>query len=637
MVRHVLKISDLSRSELLSVIDKAIDLKANPRKYSTSLKERTLLMLFQKPSLRTRVSFETAMTQMGGHAIFYSIADSPLGVKETYEDTGKVLSRYVDIIMARVNKRQDVEGLAAHSTIPVINALDDWAHPCQMLADFTTIIEKKGGPSIFKTLKMAYCGDVRNNVTYDIMRTASVIGFELRVAGPSGPGYDIHEEVLKECAELCKVSGGVVRVCKTADEAVAGVDVVYTDSWMSYGIPKEQADTRVKMFTPFQVTDALMKLAKPDCIFMNCLPAWRGMEQTAEVIDGPQSVVFDQAENRLHTCKALMLFQLGAGGFPPPGSSPVSRAGRILVALGGNALLQKGEKGTFEEAQRNCRVTCLQLASLVAQGYELVLTHGNGPQVGAIKLQNQIACEQVPDMPLYVCGSESQGYLGFLFQQTLGNVLREKGIHKPVVTVVTQTRVDHDDPAFLKPSKPIGRFYTKEEAELLKSAGKTVVEDSGRGWRVTVASPIPREIIEGSSIRTLSSTGAIVISVGGGGIPVVRDTSGRLHGVEAVIDKDMSAALLAKICDADLMVILTDVDGAYLNYRDPANRVKIPQMTIPEAQELLGKEEFAAGSMGPKVRAGVEFARTTGRPTIIASLDKLLDAVAGNAGTTILR
>eukprot|EP00727_Mastigamoeba_balamuthi_P007217 m51a1_g3115 putative carbamate kinase fused with ornithine carbamoyltransferase family protein (638) ;mRNA; f:168101-170228 len=637
MVRHVLKISDLSKAELLSVVDKTIDLKKNPRKYSAALKDRTLLMLFQKPSLRTRVSFEVAMTQLGGHGIFYSIADSPLGVKESYEDTGKVLSRFVDIIMARVNKKEDVRQLAANSTVPVINALDDWAHPCQMLADLTTIVEKKGGVGCFKNLKMAYCGDVRNNVTYDLMRAAAVIGFEMRVAGPSGPGFDIHDEVLQECAELCKVSGGVVKVCRTAAEAVEGVDVVYTDSWMSYGIPKDQAEHRIKIFEPFRVTPELMKHAKPDAIFMNCLPAARGMEQSAEVIDGEQSVVFDEAENRLHSCKALMLFQLGSGGFPPPASSPVTKAGRILVALGGNALLQKGEKGTFEEAQRNCRITCLQLASLVAQGYELILTHGNGPQVGAIKLQNQIAAKDVPDMPLYVCGAESQGYLGFLFQQTLSNVLKEKGIDKPVVSVITQTRVDHDDPAFLKPTKPIGRFYSKEEAELLKTAGKTVIEDSGRGWRVTVPSPTPREILEGPSIRTLSSTGAIVISSGGGGIPVVRDTSGRLQGVEAVIDKDMSAALLARICDAEQMVILTDVDGAYLHYRDPAERKFLPRLTVPEALDLVDRGEFAAGSMGPKIKASVEFAKTTGHTAVIACLDKLLDAVAGKAGTIITR
>ena len=313
MVRHILKISDMTKAEIESVLDKAADLKAHPEKYATALKQKTLLMLFQKPSLRTRVSFETGMTQMGGHAIFYSIADSPLGVKESFEDTGKVLSRMVDIIMARVNKRTDVGQLAANSTIPVINALDDWAHPLQMLADMLAIREhRKDG---LKGLKMAYCGDLHNNVTYDLMRTAAVMGFEIRVAGPSGEGYSIEQPVLDECAELCKVSGGKVLVCPTAQEAVAGVDIVYADSWMSYGISKDKMEERKKMFMPFQINAELMKLAAPDAKFMNCLPAARGMEQTAEVIDGPQSIVFDEAENRLHTCKALMLFLLHAGGF----------------------------------------------------------------------------------------------------------------------------------------------------------------------------------------------------------------------------------------------------------------------------------------------------------------------------------
>ena len=313
MVRHILKITDMTKEEITAVLDKAADLKAHPENYATALKGKTLLMLFQKPSLRTRVSFETGMTQMGGHAIFYSIADSPLGVKETFGDTGKVLSRMVDIVMARVNKRTDVAQLAEASTIPVINALDDWAHPLQMLADMLAIREhRKEG---LAGLKMAYCGDLRNNVTYDLMRSAAVMGYEIRVAGPSGEGYDIEAPVLEECEALCKVSGGKVTVCKTAQEAVAGVDVVYADSWMSYGIPKDKMEERKKMFMPFQINAELMKLAKPDAFFMNCLPAARGMEQTAEVIDGPQSIVFDEAENRLHTCKALMLFLLGCGGF----------------------------------------------------------------------------------------------------------------------------------------------------------------------------------------------------------------------------------------------------------------------------------------------------------------------------------
>ncbi|KAH7820467.1 Ornithine-carbamoyl transferase [Monocercomonoides exilis] len=305
-VRHILKFSDLSKDEVMRIIDCAKLLKAHPEKFEDRMHRETLLMLFEKPSLRTRVSFETGMTQMGGHAIFYSVADSPLGKKETFGDTGKVLSRMVNVVMARLNKRTDIRQLADNSTIPIINALDDFAHPCQMLADLLTIIEKKGK---VEGLTLAYCGDLRNNVTYDLMRLASVMGFTINVAGPEGPGYSPEEEVLEECKELCAKSGGAVHVfTKCAEEAVTGADVVYCDSWMSYGIPADESKSRIEKFMPFQVTGTVMSKAKPDAIFMNCLPAARGMEQTAEVIDGPQSVVFDEAENRLHAQKALLLF-----------------------------------------------------------------------------------------------------------------------------------------------------------------------------------------------------------------------------------------------------------------------------------------------------------------------------------------
>lgn len=307
--RHILKISDLSKDEICKIIKCAIDLKAHPEKFEDRFHRETLLMLFEKPSLRTRVSFETGMTQMGGHAIFYSVADSPLGKKETFGDTGKVLSRFVNVVMARLNHREDVRQLAANSTIPIINALDDFAHPCQMLADLLTIIEKKGK---VEGLTMAYCGDLRNNVTYDLMRLASVMGYTINVAGPEGEGYDIEQEVLDECKELCAKSGGKVNIfTKNAMEACKGVDIIYCDSWMSYGIPAADAKSRIEKFMPFQVTKEVMDAAKPDAIFMNCLPAARGMEQTADVIDGPHSVVFDEAENRLHAQKALLLFLCG--------------------------------------------------------------------------------------------------------------------------------------------------------------------------------------------------------------------------------------------------------------------------------------------------------------------------------------
>lgn len=305
MARHLLKISDFTKIECEKVIDKAIEIKTKPYKYGTSLKGETLLMLFEKPSLRTRISFETGMQQLGGHAIFYSIKDSPLGQKENIHDTSKVASRFVNLIAARVFKRQDIRDLAKYSNVPVINMLDDYAHPCQMIGDFLSIKEKKGK---LYDLKMAYYGDAHNNVTYDLMRICALFGLKLDVACPKGAEYTPEQEVLDEVEHLANSSGAMVNVIHEPVEAAKGADIIYTDSWMSYGIPKELEEERKRVFTPFQVTSQIMKKAKDDAIFMNCLPAMRGYEQTAEVIDGPQSIVFDQAENRLHGQKAIMLF-----------------------------------------------------------------------------------------------------------------------------------------------------------------------------------------------------------------------------------------------------------------------------------------------------------------------------------------
>merc|ERR1712087_503656 len=277
-------------------------------RFSDTLKGYSLLTLFEKPSLRTRVSLEVGMHQLGGQAIFYSIGDSPLGKKESIEDTGEVLSRMAQGITARVMSRKPLRALAQVSSIPVINALDDYGHPMQMCADLLTIIEKKGS---LEGITMAYFGDLENNVTYDLMRTAALMGYNLHLAG-SG---EIEAKVWAEVNTLKENTGSKVEVFKTAKEAVAGVDVIYCDSWMSYGIPKEEEEARKKMFMPFQVDSELMKITKKDSIFMNCLPAARGSEQTAEVIDGPQSVVFDQAENRLHAQKALLVFLMAPRRF----------------------------------------------------------------------------------------------------------------------------------------------------------------------------------------------------------------------------------------------------------------------------------------------------------------------------------
>jgi len=305
MVRHILKISDLSKAEIENIINKAFEIKQNPQIFDSTLKGETLLMIFEKPSLRTRISFEVGMQQLGGHAIFYSIKDSPLGKKENIHDTAKAASRYVSIIAARLFKRHDMWDLAHHAEVPVINMLDDFAHPCQMIGDFLTIKEKKGR---LDNLKISYFGDAYNNVTYDLMRIAAIFGLELDVACPVGSAYTPEQVVLDEVSQISKETGAYVNIIHDAYNAARDSDIIYTDSWMSYGIPVDKEEERRKIFTPFQVNSQIMETAKPDAIFMNCLPAKRGYEQTAEVIDGPQSFVFDQAENRLHGQKAIMLF-----------------------------------------------------------------------------------------------------------------------------------------------------------------------------------------------------------------------------------------------------------------------------------------------------------------------------------------
>lgn len=283
----------------------------------------------------------------------------------------------------------------------------------------------------------------------------------------------------------------------------------------------------------------------------------------------------------------------------------------------------------------NVEITVRQLTQLLISGYEIVVTHGNGPQVGAIFLQNEVAAAQTPAMPLVVCGAESQGLLGYLIQQGFANEFLRRGIKKQIATIVTQVVVDRADPAFQKPSKPVGRFYSAEEAKAIhEKSGKAIVEDAGRGWRVVVPSPQPKELVEAESVRALVGLGHLVIASGGGGIPVVREADGRLVGIDAVIDKDLAAERLAAVVNADCLVILTDVEYAYTSYTS-ADKKPIREMTVAQAKELMTKKEFAAGSMGPKVQAGINFAERTKHPAIITSLDKAVDALNGLTGTRI--
>ena len=304
-MKDLISLRDWSADKIKQVLDLAAKIKSDPVAYKHAMEQKTLLMIFEKPSLRTRLSFEAGMTQMGGHAIYYHTENSPMGSgKESISDSMKTASRFVDIIMARLYNHDDLIEMASQSTVPVINALTNDSHPCQILADLLSIQEKKG---ILKNLKIAYVGDGFNNVTHSLMTGATKLGLDIVVASPYGDQYMPSEEITNLCRSYANDSGGSVSVTNSAEDAVKGADVIYTDSWMSYHIPEDQKSDRIELFMPYQVNKDLLNLANPDAIFMNCLPATRGCEQTADVIDGPQSIVFDQAENRLHAQKAVML------------------------------------------------------------------------------------------------------------------------------------------------------------------------------------------------------------------------------------------------------------------------------------------------------------------------------------------
>ena len=310
---------------------------------------------------------------------------------------------------------------------------------------------------------------------------------------------------------------------------------------------------------------------------------------------------------------------------------------KVVVALGGNALEDKSLPPTAQSQLQVARRTAEYLAELSCSGYELAVVHGNGPQVGRILLAGETAAEVTPAMPFDVCGAMSQGYIGYHLQQALTDALRKRGRNVPVVTVVTQMEVDGDDPAFQAPSKPIGPFYSEEQARALeRERGYTVKEDSGRGWRRVVPSPKPRRIVEIGTIKTLWDT-TVTIACGGGGVPVIQTKDGTLEGVAAVIDKDLAACKLAQEMDADILMILTEVPAVAIHFGKP-EQSDLGSVTADQLERYAAEGQFGAGSMLPKVQAAVEFVRSApGRTAIITSLDLGLEALAGRCGTHIHR
>ncbi|MGI6020252.1 MAG: carbamate kinase [Lachnospiraceae bacterium] len=306
---------------------------------------------------------------------------------------------------------------------------------------------------------------------------------------------------------------------------------------------------------------------------------------------------------------------------------------KIVIALGGNALQSKKSAPTAEGQLEVVRSTCDSIAEISASGYEIALVHGNGPQVGRILLSSETAADVVPVMPFDVCGAMSQGYIGYHIQQCLKYALAKKNINIPVVSLVTQMVVDENDPAFQNPTKPIGGFYTKEEADkLIEEKGYQVKEDAGRGYRRVVASPLPRRIVELNEVKQLWNT-SIVVTCGGGGIPVIEKPNGVLEGVAAVIDKDFAAELLAENMDADCLMILTEVEKVAINWGTP-NQTDLDHVSLNDAARYCDEGHFAPGSMLPKVQACMKFVRSNpGKKAIITSLDKAIDALEGKTGT----
>jgi carbamate kinase len=308
----------------------------------------------------------------------------------------------------------------------------------------------------------------------------------------------------------------------------------------------------------------------------------------------------------------------------------------IVIAIGGNSLIKDAQHMSVPDQYAAVVETARHITDLLEKRYRIVITHGNGPQVGFILLRSEHSRGLLHQVPLDSIVADTQGALGYQIQQALENEFRRRGLKKSVATVVTQTLVDRDDPAFVKPSKPIGQFYTGEQAEDRMRVEKwTMVEDAGRGWRRVVASPKPVRIIERDVVRHLVKDGYVVIAAGGGGIPVVADEAGNLSGVPAVIDKDLASAVLAHEIGADMLVISTAVEKVCLNFGKPDQHA-LDSMTVAEAKRYIAEEQFAPGSMLPKVQACIQFIEAGGREALITCPEKLSEALDGRTGTRIL-
>lgn len=309
----------------------------------------------------------------------------------------------------------------------------------------------------------------------------------------------------------------------------------------------------------------------------------------------------------------------------------------ITVALGGNAINKPGQKGTAAEQFQNVMNTTHQLVKMIKKGHKVIVTHGNGPQVGTILIQQEAGSSQVPAMTLDICGSQTQGQIGYMMQQSMGNEFKKEGMDQKVVSLVTQVLVDKNDEAFQNPRKPVGPFFDEAHAQkMMEEKGENWIEDAGRGWRKVVPSPMPKGIVEIDAIKALVDGGFVVVASGGGGIPVIENADGTFTGVEAVIDKDRAGEKLAEEVNADILMILTDVPHAAVHWGTPEQK-NLETITLSEMKQYAAEGHFKAGSMGPKVEAAMKFVENGGEKAIICSLENALGALENGTGTVIVQ
>ena len=636
--RDFVKLLDYSSSEIRHLIDLAKELKEMKRegREHKYLSGKNIVILFEKDSTRTRCAFEVAAHDLGMNVTYLGPTGSQMGKKESIADTARVLSRMYDGIEYRGFSQQIVEDLANYSDVPVWNGLTDMFHPTQMLADIMTAEEHLGD---LKGKTLVFCGDARNNVANSLMVICCKLGINFTCCAPKTLWPE--DSLVRKCRRIAIKND--CKICMTEDimAGTKGAHVIYTDVWVSMGEPEEKWAERIELLKPYQVTKKVMKNASKKAIFLHCLPSFHDvnttigkdifekyglteMEVTNEVFESEQSKVFDEAENRMHTIKAVMYATMGR------------KKMKIVVALGGNALGK-----TPEEQLELVKETAKQIVKIVQDGHEVVVVHGNGPQVGMINLafdnsyQNEAG---TPLMPFAECGAMSQGYIGYHLQQAITDELNERKISKDCVTVITQVEVDPKDPAFKNPTKPVGMFYTKEQAEEIeKEKGYVFVEDAGRGYRRVVPSPKPVNIVEQEVIKEMVSDGNIVITCGGGGIPVRVDKKDGYEGVDAVIDKDFAACKLAQVIGADVLLILTAVSKVCIRYNTPDEK-SLDVVTLDDANEYIAKGEFAKGSMLPKVEACMEFVKNSeDGVAIISALKDGLKALNGKTGTRVTK